>query len=56
MAVSSASNSSRCWAESAAVNNYQWRWHNNYIYADHAAPLLPKGTVLVFTAVHDNTR
>jgi hypothetical protein len=40
----------------SVVNNYQWRWHNNYIYADHVAPLLPKGTVLVFTAVHDNTR
>jgi len=39
----------------SVVNNFQWRWHVNYIYADHAAPLLPKGTVLVFTAWHDNT-
>ena len=39
----------------SAVNNFQWNWHVNYIYADHAAPLLPKGTVLVFTARHDNT-
>jgi hypothetical protein len=39
----------------SAVNNFQWNWHVNYIYADHAAPLLPKGTVLVFTAWHDNT-
>ncbi len=37
------------------VSNFQWRWHVNYIYADHAAPLLPKGTTLVFTAWHDNT-
>jgi hypothetical protein len=39
----------------SAVNNFQWRWHVNYIYADDAAPLLPKGTVLAFTAWHDNT-
>jgi hypothetical protein len=37
------------------VSNFQWRWHVNYIYANEAAPLLPKGTVLVFTAWHDNT-
>jgi hypothetical protein len=39
----------------SAVNSFQWRWHVNYVYADHVAPLLPKGTVLVFTAWHDNT-
>lgn len=39
----------------SAVNNFQWNWHVNYVYADHVAPLLPKGTVLVFTAWHDNT-
>ena len=39
----------------SAVNNFQWNWHVNYIYADDAAPLLPKGTMLVFTAWHDNT-
>jgi hypothetical protein len=39
----------------SAVNNFQWKWHVNYIYADDSAPLLPKGTVLVFTAWHDNT-
>jgi mono/diheme cytochrome c family protein len=38
------------------VSNFQWNWHNNYIYADDAAPLLPKGTMLVFTAWHDNTK
>jgi hypothetical protein len=39
----------------SAVNSFQWKWHVNYIYADDAAPLLPKGTMLVFTAWHDNT-
>jgi hypothetical protein len=39
----------------SAVNRFQWNWHINYVYADRAAPLLPKGTVLVFTAWHDNT-
>ena len=37
------------------VSDFQWNWHVNYIYADHAAPLLPAGTTLVFTAWHDNT-
>jgi len=37
------------------VNNFQWNWHVNYVYADHVAPLLPKGTTLVITAWHDNT-
>ncbi len=39
----------------SAVNNFQWNWHINYVYATEAAPLLPKGTTLVFTAWHDNT-
>ena len=39
----------------SAVNRFQWNWHLNYIYADNTAPLLPKGTVLIFTAWHDNT-
>jgi hypothetical protein len=38
------------------VNNFQWNWHVNYIYADSAAPVLPKGTTLVFTAWHDNSK
>ncbi len=37
------------------VSNFQWNWHNNYIYADDVAPLFPKGTTLVITAWHDNT-
>ncbi len=38
------------------VDRFQWNWHINYIYADSAAPVLPKGTTLVFTAWHDNTK
>jgi hypothetical protein len=34
---------------------FEFNWHLNYIYADDAAPILPKGTVLRFTAWHDNT-
>jgi hypothetical protein len=37
------------------VDNFNFNWHNNYVYADHAAPLLPKGTILRITAWHDNT-
>ena len=28
------------------VSNFSFNWHNNYVYADDAAPLLPKGTVI----------
>ena len=38
------------------VDNFNFNWHNSYYYADDAAPLLPKGTVLRITAWHDNTR
>jgi len=38
------------------VNHFNFNWMNNYIYADDAAPVLPKGTVLHVTAWHDNTR
>ena len=37
------------------VSKFDFNWHNNYVYADHAAPLLPKGTVLAFKAWYDNT-
>lgn len=37
------------------VNNFNFNWHNSYVYVDEAAPLLPKGTVLKITAWHDNT-
>lgn len=36
------------------VRDFQWKWHNNYIYTEDSAPLLPKGTVLNFTVWHDN--
>jgi hypothetical protein len=37
------------------VKDFQFNWHNSYVYADDAAPLLPKGTILKITAWHDNT-
>ena len=37
------------------VNNFNFNWMNNYIYADDAAPVLPKGTVIHVVAWHDNT-
>jgi hypothetical protein len=37
------------------VNNFNFNWHNNYTYADDAAPLLPKGTILKITSWYDNT-
>jgi len=37
------------------IDNFQFNWHNNYIYADDAAPLLPAGTVLKFNMWYDNT-
>ena len=40
---------------SARSSDYSFNWHNNYVYADDAAPLLPKGTILRITSWHDNT-
>ena len=37
------------------VSDFSFNWHNNYVYADDAAPLLPKGTILKITSWHDNT-
>jgi len=37
------------------IDDFQFNWHNNYIYADNAAPLLPAGTVLKFNMWYDNT-
>jgi hypothetical protein len=37
------------------VSNYSFNWHTNYVFADDAAPLLPKGTILKITSWHDNT-
>jgi hypothetical protein len=37
------------------VNDFNFNWHNSYVYADDAAPLLPRGTIIKVTAWHDNT-
>jgi hypothetical protein len=37
------------------VNNFNFNWHNSYVYADDSAPLLPRGTTIIVTAWHDNT-
>ena len=37
------------------VDNFTFNWHSLYVYADEAAPLVPKGTVIKVTAWHDNT-
>lgn len=37
------------------VRDFNFAWQTNYIYADHAAPLLPKGTTLRITSWYDNT-
>lgn len=37
------------------VDHFNFQWMTNYIYADDAAPVLPKGTTIHVTAWHDNT-
>jgi len=37
------------------VSNFDFNWMTNYIFADDAAPVLPKGTIIHVTAWHDNT-
>jgi mono/diheme cytochrome c family protein len=37
------------------VRDFNFNWMTSYLYADDAAPLLPKGTILKVTAWHDNT-
>ena len=37
------------------VSDFNFNWHNNYVYADTAAPLLPKGTVVAVKSWWDNT-
>ena len=37
------------------VGNFNFNWMTNYIYADDAAPVLPKGTIIHVTAWYDNT-
>jgi len=38
------------------VGNFNFNWMTNYIYADDAAPMYPKGTIIRVTAWYDNTR
>jgi hypothetical protein len=38
------------------VSDFSFNWHNNYVFADDSAPLLPKGTILKITSWHDNTK
>jgi hypothetical protein len=35
--------------------NMDHAWHTTFVYEDHAAPLLPRGTTLILTSVFDNT-
>ena len=37
------------------VDNFQWNWQINYVFDENVAPLVPKGTMIVTTAWHDNT-
>ena len=37
------------------VSNFNFNWMTSYLYADDAAPMLPKGTILKIEAWHDNT-
>jgi len=39
----------------SSVDHFNFNWMTNYIYADDAAPVLPKGTVLQVKALYDNT-
>jgi hypothetical protein len=38
------------------VSNFNFNWMTNYIYADDAAPVFPKGTIIHVTAFYDNTK
>jgi hypothetical protein len=37
------------------VGKFNFNWMTNYIYADDAAPVFPKGTIIHVTAWYDNT-
>jgi len=39
----------------SSVDHFDFGWHVAYLYADDDAPLLPAGTILHMTGVHDNT-
>jgi hypothetical protein len=38
------------------VKDFNFNWMTNYIYADDAAPVFPKGTIIHVTAWYDNTK
>ena len=38
------------------VGNFNFNWMTNYIYADDAAPVFPKGTIIHVSACYDNTK
>jgi hypothetical protein len=38
------------------VDHFNFNWMTNYIYADDAAPVLPRGSVIHVVAWHDNTK
>ena len=38
------------------VQDFNFNWMTNYIYADDVAPAFPKGTIIHVTAWYDNTR
>lgn len=37
------------------VADFNFNWHNTYVYKETSAPLLPKGSLIKVTAWHDNT-
>lgn len=39
----------------SSVDHFDFGWHISYLYADDVSPLLPAGTILHMTGVHDNT-
>jgi mono/diheme cytochrome c family protein len=39
----------------SSVSNWTNNWHTSHIFEDDAAPLVPKGAVLVVTGYYDNT-
>jgi len=41
--------------ETLTCTKFEFNWMRNYVYADDAAPLLPRGTVLHTTTWHDNS-
>jgi len=38
------------------VQDFNFNWMTNYIFADDAAPAFPKGTIIHVTAFYDNTK